>query len=269
MTQDQPDARQLLANVQLQLSQLNKQLLRTRQAVAALQAEAALRREDREPVMPIEFTSQFGEDLLVWTLLAGQTTGFFVEAGAFDGYHHSVTYAFEAVGWRGLLVEPIPARAAACAVRRPNSRVVHAALSRRGSTGATDFWVVDDPHGGILSYAKPTPDHLAAIGNVPRTRVSVPLATLDDLLAAHGDPVDLCVIDVEGAEPDVLDGFDLARFRPRLMLIEDNARGADPAVRDLMARHPYTRAGRLAVNDLYIRNDQPDVFDRFKWLQIG
>src|SRR5262249_44599245 len=53
--------------------------------------------------------------------------------------------------------------------------------------------------------------------------IEVPVTTLDQVLidAQAPAPLDLLSIDVEGHEIDVLDGFDMARWRPRLILIED------------------------------------------------
>src|SRR6516225_8771930 len=46
--------------------------------------------------------------------------GFFVEAGANDGLAQSNTYWFEQFrGWRGLLIEAVPEKAAACRRNRP------------------------------------------------------------------------------------------------------------------------------------------------------
>jgi hypothetical protein len=66
----------------------------------------------------------------------------------------------------------------------------------------------------------------------------------------------------------VLDGFDLARFRPRVLMIEDNSRGKDPALAEYMRGFPYTLIVRLAVNDIYVRNDQADMFERYRWTQL-
>src|SRR5438477_11707310 len=117
-------------NLQQTVTFLYRRHLRTQQRVYKMETEALLAKLGRTPRMPIEFTSQFGEDLLAWDLFGGQVEGFFIEMGAFDGYHFSVTYGLEAVGWNGLLVEGIPAACRACAARRPHSRVVHAAVSR-------------------------------------------------------------------------------------------------------------------------------------------
>lgn len=245
------------------LRELFAQLLRTRRRVYALDAKERLREAGRAAAMPVEFRSQFGEDILIWDLLGGQIDGFFIEVGAFDGYSCAVTYALEAVGWKGLLVEAIPERFEQCRARRKNSRVVHAALGKRGSTGTTTFQVVEDQHGGMLSYHTTTEQHLRVLNADKRVRraVSVPLTTMDELLKDHTGRIDVAVIDVEGGEVDLLDGFDVSRHRPRVMLIEDN----DPASRvieNAMMRHPYTQVGWVEVSRVYVHNDEKDVMAR-------
>ena len=54
--------------------------------------------------------------------------GYFVEAGACDGYFQSNTYSLERIhGWRGVLVEPVPFLARAAA-RDRSARVFNCAL---------------------------------------------------------------------------------------------------------------------------------------------
>lgn len=243
---------------------LYMQLLRTRQRVYALEAEAQLARDGKKPRFPVEFRSQFGEDIFVWDALGGQKEGFFIEVGAFDGYHYAVTYALEAVGWHGLLVEAIPERAEQCKARRPNSRVVNAALSRKGSKGTTTFTVADDHFGGMLSYLGDETSHAQRMSTsgIPMKSVSVPLTTMDDLLADHRGEIDVAVIDVEGAEVDLLNGFDLEKHRPRMVLLEDNSRGREPALGNYMSKKDYAHVGWIEVNRVYVRADCLDIRDR-------
>jgi len=235
---------------------------RKRQAEAAIQAEAALGLQGRKSRMPIEFRSQLGEDLAAWNLVNRQLSGFFIEAGAFDGYEFSVTYALEAIGWDGLLVEPIPQRALQCAARRPHSKVVNAVL-RNQSGGAAEFWVVEDSYGGMLSYSKATGAHLKMVGALRKSPISIPRVTLNELLADYHGEIDLVVLDVEGAELDALNGFDLPRFRPKLLLIEEND-DIKPHVQTFMRSHGYRNPGSLSSNGIYIRGDQPEIVERFK-----
>lgn len=246
--------------VRLGLATIHHALTRTRQKVYAMEATNNLAAAGRKPTMPIEFRAQFGEDLLIYDLFDGKPDGYFIEVGAFDGYNYSVTYALEAMGWKGLLIEAIPDRAKECKERRKNARVVNAALSRRGSTGETTFTITTDQYGGMLSYHTTTQQHLNDTQKAPKATVTVPLTTMDDLLK-EGAPseIDVASIDVEGGEVPLLQGFDLHKHRPKVLLLEDNSRGADAALREYMSTQPYVMCGWLEVNAVFIRADLTDL----------
>ncbi|MCZ7632121.1 MAG: FkbM family methyltransferase [Phycisphaerales bacterium] len=99
----------------------------------------------------------------------------------------------------------------------------------------------------------------------PRTaeeRVEVPLTTMDDLLSEHSGAIDLVVIDVEGHEIALLDGFDLARFRPRVILIEDHGLGADPTLAEYLGARGYEHVCWLSYNRVLVRRDEGALLER-------
>jgi len=251
------------------LRYLSESVLDLRRRVTAIQAEWALARDGGRPRFPVEFMSQFGEDLFFWELFGGKRDGFFIEVGAYDGYRASVTYAFEAVGWSGLLVEPLPQRHAECAARRTGSRVVHSALGRRGSSGEIELTAVQDGEWDMSSYTGDHPMQRAPLDQTQfaRTRVRVPLTSMDALLATQawgpkGPSIDFAMIDVEGSEVDVLDGFDLAKWKPRALMLEDNTMGQDPRLLDAMKSRPYLFFGWLGVNQIYVHRDEAELIRR-------
>jgi Methyltransferase FkbM domain len=89
----------------------------------------------------------------------------------------------------------------------------------------------------------------------PAGAVEVPLTTLDRLLEENGapTPLDFLAIDVEGHEIDVLRGFDFARWRPRLMLIEDLV--LDLSLHRFMVTHGYKWVRRTDINSWYVPVD--------------
>ena len=247
------------------------ELLNVRKKLARLEAMDLLKSLDRQPALPLEFTSQYGEDCWLWELFAGQVDGFFVEVGAFDGYRYSVSYPFEAVGWKGLLIEPIPARCQEALKRRPGSRVVNAALGPPGGPPSCTFTVVgNDGDFGMLSYLTPTAVNTADVKSVgaSTSTVTVPLTTMNDLLAGHQGPIDFAVIDVEGGEIPLLQGFDLARFRPRVLLIEEGLPSPSSNISRYMSAFPYTAAAFPWINRAYIRNDETELIARAKQVPI-
>ncbi len=216
-------------------------------------ARRALKRARRRPLQAVEFRAQFGEDALIWALCDEALDGFFVEAGAFDGYQASVTYALECLGWRGLLVEPNPSMAEACRERRTNSRVVHAALG--ASTGDTSFVVTSDGSGGMFSHVPERGGTMKRQRVLHQETVTVPLTTLNELLAGHEGDIDAVSLDVEGFELEVLAGFDLRLHRPKVLLLEDNPRRPNEAMVAHMATQPYVQIAWLRVNRVYVRSD--------------
>lgn len=153
--------------------------------------------------------------------------GIFVEVGAYDPVDYSQTYHLEQAGWSGILVEPV--REAAEKLRRQRrARVFEVACAGPEDHGATRPLRI----AGALTTLR-AKSHVTEFVST-ETR-DVRLVTLDSLLDEAGiERVDFLSVDVEGAEIDVLRGFSFARFRPRLLLIEDFA--------DDLARHRYVSA---------------------------
>ena len=69
---------------------------------------------------------------------------------------------------------------------------------------------------------------------------------MDELLEGHNGSVQLVSIDVEGAELSVLQGMNLGRWRPELLIIEDNTMGKDPSTRNYLNRFGYVE--RIGLN---------------------
>jgi FkbM family methyltransferase len=170
--------------------------------------------------------------------------GFFVEVGAHEPQIGSQTWSLEQAGCNGVLVEPQPDLADTLRrVRR--AHVVAAVCSSPDNVGGTMTLYLSGWHSSVK------PD-LAVTGIVPRRAIEVPARTLDDILieAQAPAPIDFVSIDVEGHELEVLTGFDLARWRPRLLLVEDH-------ITSLAAHHLLTRAGyrlirRTGENGWYV-----------------
>lgn len=151
--------------------------------------------------------------------------GFFVEAGANDGFTQSNTYWLERFrGWRGILVDPMEEYARACREERPTAHVVRAALVDDDFEGDEIEMVFGDlmsapagSHEDDDAWVRPG----LALGWRDQYRATVPARTLSSILEEAGSPdVDLLSLDVEGYEPQVLGGLDLHRHAPRWILVE-------------------------------------------------
>lgn len=134
--------------------------------------------------------------------------GRFVEVGAFDGKTYSNIWQFAESQWPGIMIEPMPA----------NLELLRKEHKDRP-------WVIVEPvacddHEGLLPmFFEREGSREAKAGELT---FQIPCMRLDDILTKHNwEPDwDILVIDVETHEQPVLRGFDLAKWRPKVAIVE-------------------------------------------------
>jgi FkbM family methyltransferase len=176
------------------------------------------------------------------------------------------TFALEQLGWSGLLFEPQPELGEL--IRTSRSARLHAVAC--GPPERHDTSMTLHLLGGQSSLSP----GLTAKREAYRQTVEVPVRTLDSVLQAEGvDRIDFVSIDVEGFELEVLRGFDLARYRPELLLIEDHVR--DLSLHRYLNRHGYRLIDRSFLNNWYVPADSarraslPTRWRLFRKLYLG
>jgi FkbM family methyltransferase len=164
----------------------------------------------------------------LWALyrqfLGERESGTFVEIGAYDGLFVSNSWGLAVRGWRGLLVEPVSEFAELARLNHrphPNVKVVETAV---GAPGESELEL--GVSGTLTSAWKPSIDEVRrapwASGAQFENRHISSVKTLDELLNAEAFPpeFDVLVVDVEGYETQVFSGFNLALWRPSMMVVE-------------------------------------------------
>ncbi|HYZ63891.1 MAG TPA: FkbM family methyltransferase [Acetobacteraceae bacterium] len=160
--------------------------------------------------------AQTMEDVMLWRALRDVAPGFYIDVGAGDPDHLSVTRAFYDRGWRGLDVEPLPENVARLRAARTRDVVVEAALA--DAPGRSRFYRV--VHAGDVGLSTLDADIAGRSGGEVEP-IEVEVTTLASLCAEHAvGEVHFLKIDVEGAEAAVLRGADLRRVRPWIVLVE-------------------------------------------------
>lgn len=199
-----------------------------------------------------QYHAQFGEDKILNEIFEGKTNGVCVEVGGYDGITGSNTYFFETLGWKCLIVEPMPKY---CKMIREARSCEVAEIAASDKAGEVDFYVAVGVE--TLSTMERNEAHFARIKSLSRQdveKITVRTARLDDILMQRGiTAIDFLTIDVEGHEMSVLAGMSFDAIRPRVVIIEDNTHGLDRQVNRLMASKSYTRFRKTGCNDWYAR----------------
>ncbi|MEP0804817.1 MAG: FkbM family methyltransferase [Chloroflexota bacterium] len=157
------------------------------------------------------------EDVILWRALKNIENGFYVDVGANDPTEFSVTRAFYDRGWSGINIEPVYS----CYERLKAERTRDINLNI----------AIGNTNGEIIFYeaqlsALSTLDKQIALKNeangVSFRKILTPIITLSEVLEkyAQGKDIHFMNIDVEGGELAVLQGLDLTKWRPWIIVIE-------------------------------------------------
>ena len=202
-----------------------------------------------------KFYGQYGEDSLLWQLFRDTKSGYFVEVGVMEGIRFSNTYFFEQAGWKGICIEPHPDYINLLRENRPNSTVIQAAIGNNNKE-EVDFYITNrasmstlhkELEGFFRSHYK------SWFHGFEKIKVS--LIILNSVLKKYNAPapIDILSIDVEGAEKDVLENFDIKKYSPRVIIAEISVR-REP-VEEYMKKNGYILCCANPSNAIYCRDE--------------
>lgn len=190
--------------------------------------------------------------------------GVFFDIGACWPRFLNNSYHFEQNGWDCYLFEPNPEYFKMLFENRKN--VFQYAISDKDASGV-DFNVVSlylhegDPNNmSAGSSLRSNPEiikqqaslyHLNSVYNIKVTARSLNSILGKELV--HVKNIDVLSIDTEGTEIDVIKGLDLEKYKPKVIVCENNFR--DPEVYQYLNANGYLLDKSVEVNDFYVAKD--------------
>ena len=207
-----------------------------------------------------QFVAQFGEDNELSKIFASVPQGTCVEVGGFDGITGSNTYYFERIGWECLLVEPIPELCEKIRKIRKCTLVQAAASSKSGT--ATLIVPEKFKELSTLHLSKIQQDRILAEGGAELNEITVQVKTLDQILQdASITKIDFITIDVEGHEIEVLKGFTIQSYTPRVIILEDSFCRRDQSAVNYLRHFGYVNFKRTGCNDWFCKLTDSSLID--------
>ncbi len=186
--------------------------------------------------------SMHKEETIIRDFFQDRRGGFFLDVGCWHPIIASNTYYLEErLGWSGFGVDALPEMARKWKRNRPASKFFNYIVSDHADT-VESFYRLD--LSDVSSIQKPPPAEATKV-----EEIKVPTITLTRLLEEHGvSKIDFLSIDIEGAEPLALAGFDIDRFKPELVCIEAKPRNRE-SIMKYFADHGYERIERYLEYD--------------------
>lgn len=202
------------------------------------------------------YYAQAEEDKIAAQFFSQGYIGHYLDVGAHDGVHLSNTYHFYQRGWRGINIEPHPHWYARLTDARHEDINLQCAVDSVTHLQPAPFHATDvGAYGGLrlTDAMRQRAAHEIPQSGAPFTgyhEIKVRVRSLRDILAQHRLPtLDLVSIDVEGIEPDVIEGFPFEQYKPRVFIVERN----NPhEVEALLTAQGYVCAQVVGVNGIYV-----------------
>lgn len=203
-----------------------------------------------------KFYGQNGEDCVLWSIFDNSYIGTYLDVGALDGKRFSNSYSFELAGWNGVCAEAHPDYISVLRKNRPTATVIHAAVSAQDKDStilfANKLGTLSTLDGSMEGYFKSAyPKAFYGYKKIP-----VPMRTVDSILEETGIyKVDVVSIDVEGTELDVLRGFTLCKYKPRILVLEAIDQNREIKLQRYLASADYLFARKTGNNVFYCKKE--------------
>lgn len=193
--------------------------------------------------------SENEEEWIIRDFFGDRSGGVFVDVGASHHQINSNTYFLEkSLGWSGLAIEPFTHFEAGYLANRPKTEFLPFFVSDVSGTEVKMY-----TYGENFLGSSSDKGFVERFGENPK-EFTAPTITLNDLLAAAKlESIDFLSMDIELSEPKALAGFDVQRFKPRLVCIEAHAE-VRQQILDYFAMNRYVVVGK------YLRADDKNLY---------
>lgn len=188
--------------------------------------------------------------------------GFYVDVGANDAVHDSVTKFFYLRGWRGINIEPQKHLIDVLNRDRPKDININTGISDK--PGKLKFRQYDSDGLSTFStnlhksYEK---GHESAAIKFNETELN--LVTLESIFAKHWPKsgAKFLKVDVEGFEYNVLKGNNWKKYRPWVICIEST--GEDKRWQKILEKEGYIKHLFDGLNDYYVAKEHYELIPKY------
>lgn len=196
--------------------------------------------------------SQEGEDKILDDFFGYKKQGFYVEVGAHHPQRFSNSYLFYLKGWKGINIDALPGSMNLFNNLRPKD--INLEMGVSDVPGELPFFMFQESALNTFDIEVARLRQMD-VGNKILREEKVPLQKLSTILDNHlpsGSIIDFLGIDVEGYDLQVLRSNDWNRYRPTVVIVEDNMYKKD--------RSPIEEFMRSVGYNLFARTNRNSFF---------
>lgn len=169
-----------------------------------------------------KYYSQVGEDILLKAIFENKNDGFYVDVGAHHPFRYSNTYLLYSKGWRGINIDARPDIIDFFNEKR--KRDINLSIGISDEKSKLTYYAFNDP--GINTFSlEAAQKQLKNKDFFILSENKIDVIPLEEVLEKHlpqDKQIDFMNIDCEGFDLKVLKSFDIKKYHPTVILIEDH-----------------------------------------------
>jgi len=188
---------------------------------------------------------EFGEDIFINRILKNINQGKYVDVGCYHPYKGSLTFKLYKRGWNGVNID----------VSKTSIDLFN--MSRKKDINLN--LAISNFDGETFYYENPPINQQNSLiqMNKLQKKIKIKCLTLDTVLNNKNlDEFDYLNIDVEGSELEVIKGFNLKRFNPKLITIENNDLTIDEYLKSevckILIENDYILVNKIGVTNFFM-----------------
>ena len=196
-------------------------------------------------------------DVILYHVLKDEEDIFYIDVGSNDPLFNSVTkLLYDMKNAHGINVEPQPYLAEYSRKERPRDLTLCMGVSNE--EGTMDLY---QQEGGSTFI-----EENVLLNNCPK--ISVPITTLDKICEEYVSDriISFLKIDVEGFEKEVLQGVDLSKIRPRIIIVESFIPRKEERSylnwENILLQNRYRFVFEYGLNRYYVADECEDQYDQ-------
>jgi len=199
--------------------------------------------------------SQFQEDLFLQSFFNNKNDGIYVDVGCYHPLKYSNTALLYNNGWSGINIDLNQTSIDLFDIARPKDKNVCAALSNKNKISELYFDHLLSP---VNTLNKEFSDFGSKnISFKQHTKKQIKTYTFDVLIENFNlkfNKIDFLNVDAEAHDLEVLEGFNLNKFKPRLICVElydEKLEIKEKKFIDFLSKYKYSLVNKIGPNGFF------------------
>lgn len=165
--------------------------------------------------------SQEGEDLILDRIFDSKKNGFYIDIGAHHPFRFSNTYKFYKRGWRGINIDAMPGSMKLFSQTRSRDINIECGIAKKEEK--LKYFIFNEK--ALNTFSIIEAESKNNLDNYKILKVeeimTKPLSSILTEYLPDNVKIDFITIDVEGLDIEVLESFDLNKYKIPFILVED------------------------------------------------